>query len=746
MHTPTAQPPAFTSTTSPWKFYPGQLDYLSRVGCKDFALIAADVGTGKTLMSTALIRLKLERLTEDGATFDGRALIVAPQGTVRADAESAPDTGAGDIEGDDTVEDSLAISQWRAELRRFAPGIPVYELFNWDQYMALVKRYGQLPPGIYLSYFEAMFRNGAREFLPPKWTHYDLCRSMGVPPGPGTLVFKGSFKPPYGKKQTLVFSQADVIDYGHDPLGIEVGDTVEGYEIDRIDRKPDVDFAAGVGAIDPEGKGHGIQCLVAPCLSTMIEADHSRRSAAADRRLGIEPTGRCTWDLVALDEAHVVCSLDAQLTRSFIKLQPKYRYLLTATPIPNIVTNMFSLMGWLCVPDWYRGERRNAAWPYARDEIGRFNNTFLCIERDYTQEDINKAKNKRWAGKCTKVSPVLSSPARLLKLIKRNMAFISKEACNPAVVPCKVIDIRVPLGEEQGELYEFFANRANIPGKNAWRKAGMQLTMLRNTCAAPRAFSKEIGKTIAGAPLCRSNYNPKTVAVLKIIHECLGRGEQVVVVANRTEQTDEYYFRLASAIGAERIARIDSTVLAADHAAQAARFKEGLARVLFMGMRCAKAYSFDTCPNMIIASLEYSCGTLHQAKGRIWRVNSRGSKLPPKTAFAAVADETEGADLFHRPSCRVWCVLTSGTIEETVFDVVATKQDAATICLLGRRVPREFKPIDMEEVLAQSLENARLGNFKSEGECESTWQELRAALADTQKVPAWVLRRMASRG
>ena len=63
MHTPTAQPPAFTSTTSPWKFYPGQLDYLSRVGCKDFALIAADVGTGKTLMSTALIRLKLERLT-----------------------------------------------------------------------------------------------------------------------------------------------------------------------------------------------------------------------------------------------------------------------------------------------------------------------------------------------------------------------------------------------------------------------------------------------------------------------------------------------------------------------------------------------------------------------------------------------------------------------------------------------------------------------------------------------------------
>jgi len=43
-----------------------------------------------------------------------------------------------------------------------------------------------------------------------------------------------------------------------------------------------------------------------------------------------------------------------------------------------------------------------------------------------------------------------------------------------------------------------------------------------------------------------------------------------------------------------------------------------------------------------------------------------------------------------------------------MFDVVATKEDAATICLLGRRVPRTFKPVDMEEILAMSYSKLRM--------------------------------------
>ena len=214
-----------------------------------------------------------------------------------------------------------------------------------------------------------------------------------------------------------------------------------------------------------------------------------------------------------------------------------------------------------------------------------------------------------------------------------------------------------------------------------------------------------------------SNFNPKTVAVLELVLECLRRGEPVVVVSARVGQTDEYYFRLAAAIGEHKLARIDSTVLAFEHAAQADRFKRGEAPVMFMGIRCAKGYSFDHCANLVVASLEYSYGSLHQARGRVWRVTSR------------------------RP-VRTWCVLCKGSIEETVFDIVATKQDAAAICLQGRRVPREFKPVDLEEVLAESL-CRRVTNPRSEAACEAEWPALQQALAATQRVPAWVLRRLA---
>ena len=126
---------------------------------------------------------------------------------------------------------------------------------------------------------------------------------------------------------------------------------------------------------------------------------------------------------------------------------------------------------------------------------------------------------------------------------------------------------------------------------------------------------------------------------------------------------------------------------------------------------------------MIVASLEYSFGSLHQAKGRVWRVTSLG-----------------GWQSAGPREVRVWCVLHQGTIEETMFDVVATKEDAATICLLGRRVPRTFKPVDMEEILALSY--SKLRNWKSEAECETQWPTMCEALRATQRVPAWMRRNM----
>jgi SNF2 family DNA or RNA helicase len=257
-----------------------------------------------------------------------------------------------------------------------------------------------------------------------------------------------------------------------------------------------------------------------------------------------------------------------------------------------------------------------------------------------------------------------------------------------------VIDVRVPMGREQAKLYQHFLDRGNIDCKNALVRARKQIAYLRGICADPHGFEY-------GGPPVRSNFNPKTIAILELTRDILAKGKQVVIVNARKGQTNTIQMKLQDA--GIPVARIDSTVPAAQHSHQANLFKSGRVRVMLMGIKCAQGYSFEKCSYLIIGSLEYSSGSKNQAEGRVFRVNSKD----PITTY---------------------CVLHQHSIEEIIFDVVATKQDAATICLHGERVPREYKPLDMDEVLADSIKRFELNGQPVEFDCESKWPMLRASL------------------
>jgi superfamily II DNA or RNA helicase len=423
---------------------------------------------------------------------------------------------------------------------------------------------------------------------------------------------------------------------------------------------------------------NGIRSIITPCLATKI--GHQ-------------------FDMVLVDEAHLACNLGANVTQMLIRLQPKYRWALTATPIPNIVSNLFSLMGWIAVPDWYKGERRNAAWPYARKELGKFDGTFLCMERDFTEEHDRRRADPLWKGVCTKPSPVISSPARLLKLLKPSMAFIGKEKCNPKYIPPEIIDVRVPLGKEQAALYGYYLNRAHIPAKHPLIRARKQTAWLRGICADPAGFAHGGSAT----PKVSSNLNPKVIAILELTRDILARNEQVVIINSRVGLSDTLQHRLAEA--GVSIARIDSTMPPEQHARQANLFKQRKAAVMLMGIKCAASHSFDQCVNEIIGSVEYSPGPFVQAQGRIDRVTNKVVK-------------------------KIYCILHKDTIEEVMFDVVATKDDAATICLKGQRIPRDYKPVDGGEILATAMERFAEACSKPEGDCEVEWPKLREAIRE----------------
>ncbi len=680
-----------------FNYYPGQVEYLARVAVKDAAYVVADTGCGKSLFMISLARLKLE---DETGQFRGRALFVVPGGTLResVDGEASSEEDAESGDGPETQ-----LSQWRQELGRFAPDVPLYSITNWSDYERLLRPDGSAPPGIYISYYEAMFRNGARHSIPEAWgdkAHAKLCLELGC--GVGEMDHAVLAHPEGGvqglgrwfepneivKRLTATPRKGDRFNFG----GVF-------WVVADMASRPRNDFSEGIGT-----EQKGIRCVAKPCLS-----DEILMWAGAHRLTA--------WDLVGLDEAHYCCNLGAQLTMSFIRVQAKHRFAFTATPIPNAVTNLCSLMGWLCVPNWFKGGERNAAWPYAREELSRFTQAFVSEERDFTEEELRGNRKSRY--KSIRTSPVISAPARLLKILKPTMAFISKPMCRPEYQPAELIDVRVPLGLAQANLYSYYLCRSRVPGKHALMRARRQIAWLRGICADPAGFDH-------GGPPVGTNFNPKTVAAMNLIREILAKKEQVVVVSARIGQTNTIAERLREA--GIPYARIDSTQSPENHSLEANHFKSKAVPVLLMGIKCAASHSFHQCQNLIVLSLEYSYGSLHQARGRVDRVNSL-------------------------QAARIYCLLHKDSIEEAMFDRVATKEDAARICLHGQRIPRDYKPVDAGEVLAEHLahwetEESRSRRaiaalqgghvpshieMRAEVDCEAEWPELCTALSAAWK-------------
>ena len=580
-------------------YYPGQYDYIARLACLDEAVIAGDVGTGKTCMAISMRTLKRSK----------RTLIIAPKGTVK------------DNQGARTTYNP---SQWMQEIEQFSPGTKVYKLFSKQDYLGLLREDGTLPVGVFITYPNAFFINGAFEKLPRKWSasareekFRERLRDMGI-------------------------------NAEYDP---------------KAPPSCENQYHSGVGQTR-----NGFTCVLKPSLSTISHVN---------------------FDMVILDEAHVMQNLGSKISSAIIRLQPKYRYAMTATPIPNMLPNIFPILGWLAVPDWYKGERSNPRWPYPYEGESDFNQTFMTRERGYTEEATRGSYMQ------PKPCPIISQTQRLLKVLKSIIAYISKEECNPDVVDCNIEKIKVPLGYQQKQLYAKNLNIRNIPFRNPKTKYGVQLQRLRGICADPmgRSFNNE---------LVGSNFNPKLITTLELVGDILDKDEQVVIVSACIGQTDEIARRLADC--GIKYSRIDSKV--SNHARQSTDFKKGRTKVCLFGAKCAVGHSFKDCSNMIIVSLEWSYGVFHQAIGRVYRLNS-----------------TKDA--------HIRILLNKDTIEESMFEKLADKRDAATTCLLGEYVPADFKEGNVDELMAEHFLtfNEELVDTENELNLEAKWQKLRGKLS-----------------
>lgn len=406
------------------------------------------------------------------------------------------------------------------------------------------------------------------------------------------------------------------------------------------------------------------------------------------------------FDMVVLDEAHAMKNRDAYRTQQFLRLQPKYRYAMTASPISNTLPDLCTLMGWTSVADWYKGGRRNASWPYSIGNQSQFTSKFMAKEVNHTKSRKHRAatgNHKTFSAP----SPQVSEPCTLLKLLKPTLAYIDKKTCNPNIVPCDVVEVRVPFGNQQEALYRHYLNSKNLPAKHKGNVL-VQQAFLRDVCTDPLGLSRKT-KGVVFPGLVGSNLNPKLLTILDITRERLECMEQVLIVCSRIGQMDEIAKRLKEC--GVPYSRMDSTV---NNCARESRiFKEGKTRVMLMGIQMAQGHSFANCPNLIIGSLEWTYSAKIQAMGRVWRMNS----LTP---------------------VRVWCILNLNSIEEAMFDRIATKEDAATLCLYGKRQEIQRVHVDASSITAEHI----IGYHKSGGvttsetKCEQEWPILKSRIHD----------------
>ncbi|QDP67187.1 MAG: hypothetical protein Unbinned3806contig1000_60 [Prokaryotic dsDNA virus sp.] len=537
------------------------------------------------------------------------------------------------------------IAQWEAELKKFGCQAPVRLMTKRKKMEKLMaENDGKLPRGVYLTWPQALFTSGdAFEAIPASW------------------------------------SEAEREDKTRKRFGYPSKEDEEDEDIGTVPER----LSMGLGA-----SFNGIRCIGNPSLATRIGD---------------------AMDMVILDEAHLICNLESQTTKAMIRLEPPYRYALTATPIPNMVYNLFSLMGWLCVYKWHHGGLSNKNWPYTKDELSTFKEHFCSYEEDLTDKMI-KAQRGVKNPQSTKVSPIISQAGRLLKLLKPSMAYIAKKDCNSEIVPCNVTTTTVPMGRMQFDAYAHLVQVQNIPFTDPKNIKAVQSTWLRGLCAAPvetvveyhkRAKQEESDPDIVKI---NSNFNPKTIAILEKIYECLANGEQVVHVSARIHQSSEIERRLDEA--GIKVSRIDST--RSKHAVEAAMFKAGETRVMLMGINCAQSYSFEQCNNLIIGSLEWSYGKFNQAQGRVWRLIS------------------------PRP-VNIFVILHKDTIEELLFEKLGLKEDSATICLRGMHVPRNVNSVHPDEIMSTHVLNFNKESRNiCEQKCEEDWPILRHRITELE--------------
>lgn len=422
----------------------------------------------------------------------------------------------------------------------------------------------------------------------------------------------------------------------------------------------------GIG--DEKHYSHGkVRCVWTPTLARLIRCFDS-------------------FDFVVVDEGVRLQSNDAHIATGVRTLNPRYRLVLSATPIKNRLESLFWLAWWAAGGT----DEANPRWPYAGtvEDREKFAAQHLLTDKYLTRElEKIKAGNRT---NVTRRTARITNLHRLWKIVAPIVLRRRKADCGEDIVPKTTHLTRVKPGTDQWRVYKHYLTK-RPDRSNALSAAGAQFALLRQATVAP--FTALMKKEGTWSPYV---LNPKVQACLTLVEQCLARGEQVVIGSNFGEFGTAMQ-RLLTEAGVWSCL-LDGRVSPDRRGKLAREFKDMRYSTMIAGAQAmGEGHSFDQCPNIIVPSLDLAFDVNSQLIDRVWRMTSR------------------------KP-VNVYILVTAGSVDEQLYEVHKEKEDSSQLALDGALQAADMDEASVEELLSKAMKGfSNAAETISEGSLEAAW-------------------------
>jgi superfamily II DNA or RNA helicase len=384
-----------------------------------------------------------------------------------------------------------------------------------------------------------------------------------------------------------------------------------------------------------------------------------------------------SFDCVVVDEGTRLQATESRIGASVRTLEPRYRLVLTGTPIKNRLESIF----WLCA--WAAGH--TGRWPYESTDAAkeRFADTFLQKERFLTKEE--EAAKKSASRSITKRSARICSIHRLWKTLAPVIIRRRKADCGEEIAQKTVTPILVKPGTAQLAVYQYHLQNAPLAGKKPGAKiahrrtqVGMQITNLRLAALCPNAENLSLAKTgVKGTKRSWTEWTPKLFTTLQIIRECLASGKQVIVGSPFRDFSQTLQAKLIESEVASVL--LDGDTSPEQRGLLADEFKQGKHAVLIAGLKAmGEGHSFENCAHLILPGLSYAYDENEQFIHRIWRLTSPGP-------------------------VNIYPIVMEGSIDQNLHEIFTEKGDASNLAIDGRLFTEPTADIDMEWLIKEAM-------------------------------------------